>query len=335
MKLKIILTLLIISFIVLTAFVDYYSRSRMADRVLDVLERQRIIDTLKKKLETDNPTLVLEELVILVDRDSRVLRECHKIVHEIGHAAYRKYHDFVQAISFQDDICGSGYLHGVIEEKFSETSDVLTEIKTICAKNYDILDLGKCYHGVGHGLMYYNGNNLPESIKWCDSLVSTSAKIRCTEGVYMENFGSEAPFHISNYLSPNDPFYPCDTQPDQFKFSCYYYAPIYYLNLHVNDYKGALRACLTINPEFQSTCTKGVGSRIIKQNIKNLSFAQKMCESGTKDQLYPCLEGIISYYLVNFNSLEKATEMCSRLKNEYQNYCKQSISKQNLLSIKK
>jgi len=290
-----------------------------------------LIKTFASTVAKQNPGIALNDLRNLMETDRKVLGACHELVHEIGHAAYEKYGDFAKAVSFQDDLCGSGYLHGVIEAKFRQTTDVLAEMKTLCKNYASIVDLGKCYHGIGHGLMYYNGNNLPQAIEWCDSLYSTSAKIRCAEGVYMENFGSETSLHPSAFLNPKDSLYPCAVQPEQFKFACYYYAPLYYLNLRLDDYAGALKLCAGTELEFQPTCAKGVGSRAIKQNIHNTAFSEKICSSGTNEQVKPCLEGVVSYYLVNYNSMEKTKEMCNSLKKENRSFCISSAESQKNL----
>ncbi len=96
------------------------------------------------------------------------------MVREIGHAAYEKYDDFGKAMKYQDELCSSGYVHGVIEERFAQSGDILTDMKTMCA---DYRAGGylqwQCYHGIGHGVMYYTSNDLPAPSK-CATLPKTS-----------------------------------------------------------------------------------------------------------------------------------------------------------------
>jgi hypothetical protein len=88
-------------------------------------------------------------------------------------------------MEFQSDICGSGYIHGVIEEHFAHVKDVNTEMFKVCATQE-----GKCFHGVGHGFMYYTYNDLPQSLQLCDKYTDSFARINCYDGVFMENFAT-------------------------------------------------------------------------------------------------------------------------------------------------
>ena len=65
-----------------------------------------------------NPKSALIYLRERIKTDNALLRSCHALVHEIGHESYEKYGDFAKAMAYQDEICNSGYLHGVIESHF-------------------------------------------------------------------------------------------------------------------------------------------------------------------------------------------------------------------------
>ncbi len=295
-------------------------------------EYQEIIRTLSDLVVSEDPTAALTTLNALMNTDQRILRECHGFVHEIGRTSYRKYNDFSTVVKYQDDLCGSGYLHGAIEENFSNTKDISLALKTLCAQYGLSAQAGKCYHGVGHGLMYYSNNNLPLSIAKCGEYRQPRARIRCAEGVYMENFSALRDLHPSPYLKPDDPFYPCAEQPAEFKGVCYYYAPVYYLDLHPNAYVDVLTACAGVESNYQSSCVKGLGSRVMKYNIRDIAFAETVCMSGTQDQRLPCIDGMVSYYIVNFNAVLPARLMCHALEGSNQEYCLRSVEKQKNLA---
>jgi ABC-type glycerol-3-phosphate transport system permease component len=46
-------------------------------------------------------------------------RDCHPLLHDLGHAAYSYYGGYAQAIKYQNEICDSGYTHGVLESYLS------------------------------------------------------------------------------------------------------------------------------------------------------------------------------------------------------------------------
>ncbi|GAC1510776.1 MAG: hypothetical protein NVS2B16_11270 [Chloroflexota bacterium] len=279
----------------------------------------------------DSPRLALVWLAATMQRDPEVLRSCHALVHEIGHAAYWKYGDFARALIYQDDLCGSGYMHGVVEARLAGVSDVYAELQRICAA-YALSRLaGKCYHGVGHGLMNYTHNDVPRSLQLCDNYDLPIVRIRCSEGVFMENFNTDQKAHPSRYLRASDPMYPCPVQTTFYKGTCYYYAPIYYLSLHYEDYAGALRWCTHAEPHFIVTCVTGVGSRIEKQNIANPRFVERMCATAGSSGTGACIDGMVSYYLVNFDSVSKGFSLCRSLQPAHQRACYWAVESRRTL----
>lgn len=280
-----------------------------------------VIDLVKK----ESPAVALAQLKVLMKDSAAVSRSCHGLVHEIGHETYGKYNDFAAAMAYREDMCGSGFLHGVIETHFAKVDNVFKEMDTICNTYVTLNDKAKCYHGVGHGIMFYTENDLPMSIEHCDRYPDQEAKVRCAEGVFMENFNTEQKDHLSTYLDETNPASVCVTQPSIYKGTCYFYAPLHYLSLHVDAYEEALTWCLDQESGYQAVCASGVGSRAIKQHITNPKYVEKVCASGTPAQFKSCLDGMVSYYLVHVDSLSKAKEMCWTLKESSQQACEWSV----------
>ncbi len=283
--------------------------------------KKYLVDLVKN--ETSTASLVI--LQILMDQYPSVSRSCHGLVHDIGHETYAKHNDFAAAMAYRDDICGSGFLHGVIESHFAKVDNVFEEMDTICNAYTTLNEKAKCYHGVGHGIMFYTENDLPGSITYCDRYPEQEARVRCAEGIFMENFNTEQKDHVSEYLDEQNPASICETQKSIYKGTCYFYAPLHYLSLYTDAYTEALVWCTTLDKEFQAVCASGVGSRAIKQHITSPHFVEKVCLSGTKAQFKSCLDGMVSYYLVHVDSLSKAKEMCLTLDQSSQQACEWSV----------
>ncbi|MBP9732177.1 MAG: hypothetical protein KBD29_01825 [Candidatus Magasanikbacteria bacterium] len=283
-------------------------------------EYHELLTVLEEKVVTSTPRVALSYLQELMEENQKILRACHGLVHAIGHAAYLKY-DFSEAMQYQDDLCGSGYIHGVVESSFKDVPDIFYALKNVCKKFNG--PLGTCYHGVGHGLMYYTDNDLPQAISYCNTYTNRDQQIRCAEGVYMENFSTESGAHESIYLREEDPLYPCAEQPANYRQVCYFYSPIYYLTLHPNAYTDALQWCSEAG-NYTAACVRGVGSRVSKENIHNPKFMEDMCTSDPTHTTL-CIDGMVSYYLVHFASLSKAREMCDLLEPENQSACQEAI----------
>ncbi len=280
-----------------------------------VMERYgEIRDEMRGIVKTEGPKAALARFAEMID-DPMVSSVCHGLAHEIGQAAYMEY-GFEESLDFEDDICGSGYLHGVIETHFLSVGDPATAVKTLCKP-----DQGKCFHGLGHGLMYSLENDVPQSLDLCKTLGERSERIACSEGVFMENFNTDLNAHPSKYLRADDPFFPCRAPEEPYKGVCAFYAPRFYVKAHPGAYLDALRWCTTVGDGPDDGCAKGVGSVAIKQNIERPRFVETVCESGTGDQQGYCIEGMVSYYIVHYASTEKGKELCGILKPEHQMAC--------------
>ena len=273
-----------------------------------------------------NPKAALAQLAEQMQMDNALLRSCHPLVHEIGHEAYERYRDFGEAMKYQDEVCNSGYLHGVIEAHFAGSADIFTAKETICTQyRPGSFFSWECYHGVGHGFMYYTANDLPQSLGWCDSYENEFARSSCINGVFMENFNTDQKFHPSQFLKGNDPFYPCAEQERRHKGDCYVYAPIYFLSLHKDQYVKALEWCEGAESAFRSTCVAGVGSQALKENIASPKFVESVCMAARREQIAPCINGVVKLYINYHGSLDPARELCEQLEISNRETCYHAV----------
>jgi len=290
-----------------------------------------IRDELFSTLHTLGASEALANLREQIKSDNAVLRSCHALVHELGHEAYETYRDFAVALKYQDEICNSGYLHGVIESHFSKSGDIFSTMMSVC----DAYPLGKylsweCFHGVGHGVMYYTANDLPKSVALCEEYDLAFSRTTCINGVFMENFSTEQKDHTSIHLDPDNPFYPCSDQKSEHQADCYLYAPTYFLTLHKNDYLGALSWCKGAGA-FMDECAHGVGAQAIKENINDPLSVEAICMGGEQDQREPCIDGLVGLYINHFGSLNEARGLCPQLKEINRSRCFESIDASSYL----
>lgn len=277
-------------------------------------EYQVQLDSLETVLRTTGPQDALQQLRIAAAADERVSRSCHSLAHSLGHQAYIEYAGFAEAMLYQDEICNSGYLHGIIEAHFSDLSDVFTALQTICAAYSEQSFVSwQCYHGVGHGLMFYTANDLPEAIRLCETYATDFARTSCLNGVFMENFNADSEVHTSEFVRPDDPFFPCATQTPEHKVLCYTYAPSYYIRVHPGAYAQALDWCTGGEQEFVPYCIHGVGSQAMKDNIQHPEVVEKLCSQAPGEQSQACIGGMTSLYINHFGQIEPAQELCQDL----------------------
>lgn len=289
-------------------------------QLLNALERNTELDTLLEILAVHDPKQAMLALRQRSAEDGRVLRSCHPLVHKIGQSAYLKYQSVPTALEFRDDFCNSGYIHGVIEARFAEGIDQ-AGLLTVCAGETGLRGW-ECWHGIGHGLMYANENNLPDALARCDQLPITADQNACQNGVFMENFNADDRSHQSIYRSADEPLYPCAGQAERHRGNCYLYAPAYFLALNPGAYAQALSICRTAPAAWQSACTTGVGSELAKQNLDRLGEVIHWCTSGLSNQTDECQSGFISYlYLHVGGQAEAGHQLCDQLTTQPRQVC--------------
>ncbi len=271
-------------------------------------------DELVALMKRENPRVALDRLREEIETDDALSRSCHALVHEIGREAYKEYGDVGEAMKYRDEVCNSGYLHGIIETKFSESEDVFADMRTMCGEYRHGSFLSyQCNHGLGHGVMFYTANDLPRSLEMCDALEDSFASSNCANGVFMENFNADQKLHLSQFLKEENPFYPCMNQAERHKDDCYLYAPTYFLSLHENDYAGALRWCEGAEAGYEPACAYGVGTQTMKENLNDPKFVESICMGGEPEQREPCIEGMTGLYISHTGALEPARGLCARL----------------------
>jgi hypothetical protein len=278
-------------------------------------------DKLQAQVKSTDPTGALTSLDLISKHLPAVGRICHGLAHEIGQAALAKY-GFTTSLTYDAPTCGSGYLHGVVEAKLAKSTDILHDLITTCSVND-----GRCLHGIGHGLMYFTLNDIPKSLGFCNHLQNNESRIYCSEGVFMENFGTDVRIHPSVWLKPLEPAYPCAQQSVQYKSSCYFYAPTYYLNVHPNQYLSAIAWCTSSEIAYRQTCATGVGSRAMKYNITQPAVARTICIQIIDGKYRAsCIDGMVSYYLVHTNSEKGVENICTLYLGPNRTQCLSSAS---------
>jgi hypothetical protein len=277
-----------------------------ADQLSPAALRDRLVTVLNEK----DPAAALSRLKAVLAAHPEVADYCHPIVHDLGRAALARYDgDFAKAAGYADDTCGGGYLHGVVEAKLAHITDPATAVLSLCAPTQD----GTCLHGVGHGAMYVTGGQVPAALGLCDEFPPGVPRIRCAEGVFMQNFETDLSMSMP-IAAPDrrdtDPGYPCNEQHGDYRAVCWFYAPSFHLSLHPDDWPGVLSWCAQQSRDDAYSCTEGVGSRAMKANIAHPETAGHQCAQGTPTQLAPCVTGMLSYYRVNYGNNATTTHLC-------------------------
>lgn len=300
---------------------DNRIKNRESTEKLSVKEYESEVEYYVAIMNKLDPRESLTELRKNIETDKALLRSCHSITHTVGQEAFVKYADFKKAMEYLDEVCNTGYMHGVIEMRFSQSENIEEDLKNVC----DGHDEDRCMHGVGHGVMFYTQNDLPKSLKMCESFPQLSSQLYCSEGVFMENFNLDQKTHPSQYLSETDLFYPCSTQKEKYKYPCYYYAPLHYFGVVEKTYEQGIDWCNEAEERFVIHCVRGVSAVAIKQNISNPKLVEAACMTAEPNQIPYCIDGFVGLYINHYNSIDKAYQLCDTLLPSNQSTCKSSV----------
>lgn len=280
----------------------------------------------QEKLEKEGIISVFQDLERQALQDPVVARECHPLLHRIGHGAFKKYGTFDAAISYQNGLCNSGYTHGVIEATFLAAEDPGKTIATTCKPGTDFY-AWQCFHGLGHGAMLTSKRSVERSIDLCMTLPAGFESQACINGVFMERFLSMD--HSGAMRSDTtDAAQVCAEQEIRDKPDCYFYAPTYFLGHHSNDYSGAATWCHTNLKEYVSACILGVGAQTMKENVTNPSLVADFCATleGFADT---CVGGAVNILINHYASSSKVAELCGSSFKEFEETCIKTVTQVN------
>jgi len=200
-----------------------------------------------------------------VTTDENVRAHCHRIVHNIGSAAFALFDgDVATTFSRGSATCASGYYHGVLERAFvgvTSHTELVAVARTLCGggalRRHGFLDY-QCRHGLGHGLMIQTGYDLPLALDVCEGLVTRWDRSACAGGVFMENANTSFGYR-SRWADDEDPLYPCNHIGVRFRRSCFLRAPTRILLLNHSNFVKTATACATLDSRWVAVCFRGYG----------------------------------------------------------------------------
>jgi cytochrome c553 len=273
----------------------------------------------------DGPRVALARLQTMLQSNPAVQGDCHRIAHRMGSAALTRFHDRVApAFIAGSPICASGYYHGIIERAFlGQPNDRLATVaRQLCSDpqiNAQRFLTYQCLHGLGHGLMIYNGYDLPGSLRTCDALQTGFARVSCSGGVFMENFSSSYGV-TSKYLRANDPIYPCNAVAERHKLYCYLLVTANILRVDGGNLKRTADACRRSEPDWVRTCYESFGRDASGLAGKSANRARAACRfAGSHEG--DCLYGV-AREIVNADAEgARGGRFCAGVRVRYRDRC--------------
>jgi len=213
-----------------------------------------------------------------------VERDCHRIVHTIGSAAYARYDGNVaRTFSEGSSICASGYYHGILERAFvgiTSKEKLGAVARRLCVdvgiRRRSFLDY-QCRHGLGHGFMIQTGYDLPTALSLCSGLGTGWDRVTCTSGSFMENVSTRFGFR-SRFLDEKRPLYPCTDVATRFRASCYVRSTTWILDLTQDDFPRTASVCRSAGSLWARFCFRGFGrDAVVDARYRDFRRVHELC----------------------------------------------------------
>ncbi len=268
-----------------------------------------------------SPEAAFKEAKAVYDTSSIVKNNCHQISHVIGRASALKYKTIVEAFNHGDNFCWSGYYHGVMEATAKRLggAKVIATAPTICNeskgnKPYSFYHYN-CVHGLGHGIMGIEDNELFDSLTVCDRFLDNWEQSSCYGGVFMENIMSASnPDHRTNYIKPDQPLYPCTAVDEKYKQQCYLMQTSQALVTENQDFDKVFALCDGVESPHNLTCYQSLGRDASGHTISSVEGTAALCNKGTSQVARSnCFVGAVKDFIGYFHKLDPGLQLCSAI----------------------
>jgi cytochrome c553 len=273
----------------------------------------------------DGPKKALSMLDSEGRKNPAIQGDCHQIAHEIGHAAYVRYHsNAALALGNGSMTCWSGYYHGVIERAFGGVprGKVAAKARRLCVGQQirrNSFVAYQCVHGLGHGLMIYSDADLPFSLKICDELATQWDQTSCTGGVFMQNLMPMQGIR-TKWLRPHNPLYPCTVVAQRDKLYCYLMVTSRILPTVGYNWRKTARWCRRAERGWVATCFQSFGRDASGQTVQNPSRIVSICHLAG-DMERECVYGAARDLTSNDANGLRAARMCQLAPLHLRSYC--------------
>jgi hypothetical protein len=135
------------------------------------------LDEAMQVFEAQGPAAAMKLLETKLSEGASWVRECHQMIHIIGHEAARLY-PIREVVAVDNRMCQDGYLDGAMEgfADYSDEQEFWDGISVMCdpmIENGDRWKASSCAHSVGHAIAFRGVGNYREAVKYCDAIAET------------------------------------------------------------------------------------------------------------------------------------------------------------------
>ncbi len=268
---------------------------------------------LRRYIEDYGPAATVK---LVAEAGDAVGELCHERAHVTGRTAYEIFGAAAFALASHE--CEAGAYHGATEAMFKDrgTANLEADVQTICGDSDVFFFRLQCIHGVGHGLMAWTSYELYDALDLCDRLTTDRDQRACYSGVFMENVVgglSGTMGHFTDYLSDDDPHYPCNALTYRYVPSCYLYHSTRMLLLFEYDYARVAVECANAPEYGRYECYESFGRDLAAITLGDPAAGVRQCHDvidGATERVW-CLQGSVQARFWEPERAAEAVEMCT------------------------
>lgn len=250
------------------------------------------------------------------------VRYCHDAAHAAGRIAYELFSAAAFVVAGHE--CRAGAMHGAMEAMLAErgTARLADDVSVVCsfAENYFIRH--QCLHGIGHGIMAWTSYEIHDALELCESLSTRFDQESCYSGVFMENVVgglSGMMGHVTEYLLPDDPHFPCTVIADRFVRHCYRFQTSHMFDVFNEDFRAVARECGNVNEVAQHSCYSSYGRDIGSRTKGNPERAIELCRHVPPGiGRLGCISGTVQDRFWDVAGADEAVSLCAMLSDPWE-----------------
>jgi hypothetical protein len=268
---------------------------------------------------------------------------CHQVIHNLGQLAYELTDgDFALVSSYDPQVCGTGFIHGLYERYFDRYGKLLfTDTGQICEKMNLVQDwyAWTCNHILGHTLMTKMMSNPSVATEFCMQLFEKENYHDCTSGAWMNFWADDVVldwYQKNAMFEPEKVFNVCYGAESYTKYYCYQEIFPALSTISNNNHMLMAEWCLNYSEatrgngpiyyqsalDFAERCMQGVARVVAVSSGYDYRVAMLKCTELIPSQADTCLTAAGASVVLNTGSVTAGNEMCERVVNKsYREFC--------------
>ncbi len=286
---------------------------------------EEILDAIVSINGPEKAIVVLQD--IMASSLFEIKTDGHQLAHTIGRSA--SHHLGATGKSFLRCPADFNYgcQHGFFEKALAKHNEPAKAAESICESlpSTPLKDRFYCYHGVGHGYMFYVSYNLTKALNLCDTLSTPTAQEGCWQGVFMENVNGKFSGESDALLGfkKDDPLAPCNTVDTKYRQQCYENHAGYLIDYFNYSLENATNACLNAG-DHTTFCIRSIGlmttnpgwQKVLRGSFEGnfIETAVHICDRFPSEYIQECYWAAVAN-LANFDTLnlERSSEFCTAI----------------------